>query len=177
MRTHKYIGFILFLIVLISCSQPKLLLSYGHKDKLLIYNDSTIIDSKIEYSIKGYSFHIRGEDFEDAIKANYEIDFTPFLYLKKFISDYIQDETKVHITEEGNTLFVNNKEIKYPLSQDIRFALDQTIKKGSFRLERLGQPIMYIEYVYWEPQYQGSIYSNWIVKDKVINEIIFGFVD
>lgn len=173
---NKLILILLYASIMNSCSQPKLLIFYGTEQKFLVYSDSSIVDGEVVLNIDDYTFKFHAIDFEnelaEQLKDYHKSDFD---YL---LEDFIVDNYQFVIKKVDNKLILNDSaKVKFPLDSSIISILDDLIKDGKFYLSKNGEQIKYMEHIYWNPQYQGSISSKWIVEDKTINEIIHGFVD
>lgn len=173
---NKLILILFFTGLLISCSQPKLLLSYGTEQKNLIYSDSTIINGNVTFKIKNCVFKFKGVDFENELSKQLEEYSNPDYTCLN--NNYLIGDYKLFIddTEKGLTLNDTTK-VKFPLDYSIRVTLDNLVQAGKFHLTQNDKDVNCIEHIYWEPQYQGSILSKWIIKEKTIFEITHGFVD
>lgn len=162
--------------LLYCCSQPKLLISYGTEQRLLIYSDSTLVDGKVQYKINEYTFKFSRVDFEDAIEGLMkEYNKSDFDYIKR---NFLGSNETLIIKKGIQGITLNDtSQINFPLDYSINTVVDELIKDGKFCISQDDKLVRYIEYIYWEPQYQGSISSKWIINDKIINELIHGFVD
>jgi len=167
---------LLFTVSIFSCKSPILLLAYGTEDRLLIYSESNLQEGEITLEIKDYIFCFNKRDFQNVLNKNYEIEFEAYSYLKDFTDQHLSSNG-FSVSNIGHGLKINGTKEKYPLSYDIEFIIDKLVKNGQFYIEKKGTQIQFIEYRYWEPQYQGIISSQWIVDNKVIKEFVWGFVD
>jgi hypothetical protein len=173
---NKLISILLFTGLFYSCSQPKLLVSYGTEQKFLIYSDSTIANGNITLYIESFVFKFNGNDFEKELtlqlKEYSKMNFD-YMHRNFLVSNY---QLVISKTDSG-MVFNDSTKIKYPLDYSINMILDKLIQDGKFCLFQDDKLVPFIEHIYWEPQFQGTISSKWIVNDKTINEIAHGFVD
>ncbi|MFB6320864.1 hypothetical protein [Saccharicrinis sp. FJH54] len=177
MDRFKNILIVFAAVLLTSCSiQKRSILEYGSEVRLLVYSDSTIFNGKVTFNMGDLTFHFKTENFRDVIIQNYDIDFEAYTYLKDFTTNFLNNEN-LKIKREENDLYINNIKTKFPLSYDINFVMDHLVREGNFYLEKNNKPVNYIEYIYWNPQYMGTIYSKWIVNKKVVYEFIHGTVE
>lgn len=176
MKWKLYLPILLITGLLYCCSQPKLLIAYGAEQRFLVYSDSTLVDGKVQYKINDYTFKFNSVDFEDEIaEIMKEYNKSDFDYLKM---NFLHDNETLVIKKGIQGITLNEtSQIKFPLDYSINSVADKLIKNGKFYLSQDNKFVKYMEYIYWEPQYQGSISSKWIVNDKTINEIIYGYVD
>lgn len=167
---------LLFTGLLLSCSQPKLLLFYGTEQKYLIYSDSTIINGNVTFKIKNCVFKFKGVDFENELSKQLEEYSKPdYNYLN---DNYLIGDYKLLITDTENGLTLNDTlKVKFPLDYSIKIVLDKLVQDGKFHLTQNGKDVCYIEHFYWEPQYQGPIFSKWIINERTIFEMTHGYVD
>lgn len=172
----QLIGLILFVVTTTSCKQQILLVDYGTEEKLLVYSDTNLKKGNITLKIKDYNFCFKSMDFQSVLNKNYDIEFEALSYLKDFTNQHLKrNGFSVSIIDED--VRINGTLVKFPLSFDIKFVLDKLVKKGQFYIAKEGTQLKFIEYRYWQPQYQGAISSHWIVHNKEIIELIWGFVD
>ncbi len=173
---YKIIKILLYTSILHSCSQPKLLAFYGTEQKLLIYSDSSIENGEVILDIDDYTFRFNAIDFENELaKQLKDYRKSEFDYLHK---GFLVGNYQLKIKKIDNGLILNDStKVEFPLDFSIISIIDGLIQEGRFHLSKNGEQIKYMEYIFWNPQYQGSISSQWIVDDKTINEITHGFVD
>jgi hypothetical protein len=176
MKWKLYLPILLITGLLYCCSQPKHLIAYGTEQKLLVYSDSSLVDGKVQYKINDYTFKFSGFDFEDEIAGIMkEYNKSDFDFLKK---NFLRGNETLVIKKGIQGITLNDtSQINFPLDYTINSVVDKLIKNGKFYLSQNNKFMRYMEYIYWEPQYQGSISSKWIVNNRTINEIIHGFVD
>lgn len=173
---NNVLRILLVCVLFSSCSMKKPLLNYGSKENLLIYNTDKEKINSVNFKIENYTFYFSKADFRNIINDEYDTDFPAFSYLKDFELKYLVDG-QTEILEKDSELYLNNTIVNFPLSYDLKIAMDILIKKGEFYVEHPNKIVKYVEYISWEPQYQGSIYSRWIIDDKKIYEFVKGFVD
>lgn len=173
---NKLISILIFTLLFYCCSQTKLLVSYGTEQSFLIYSDSTIANGNIKLDINDCVFKFNGADFENKLSlelnAYSKTDFS-YMHTNFLVGNY---QLSISKTDSG-MVFNDSTKIKFPLDYSINMILDKLIREGKFYLSQDDKFVPFMEHIYWDPQYQGSINSKWIVNDKTINEIIHGFVD
>lgn len=173
---NKLVIIIIFSGLLLSCSHNRLLMSYGTKQKYLIYGDSSLVNGNVTFKIKNCVFKFKGIDFENELSKQREKDLSSDYNSLKI--KHINGDHKLLITYTGNGLNLNDSiKVTFPLDYTIGITLDKLVQSGKFHLTCSNNYIHYIEYIYWEPQYQGTIFSKWLINEKTVFEIVHGFAD
>ena len=169
LRTFIYI----IVLTLVSCkSTSKLTIFYGILEKLLIYNNKEMVKGDLNFLIGDYKFIMNFSDFKESLDAINKEHFYSPLDLKipnKHLFSII-DNNDYLILNLTDTLKNNDGAKLYPF-------LDYLFKSGKMYFEKSGIPLAYLEYIHWNPQYQGTVYSKWNDNKKVIKKFTWAFVD
>ena len=169
LRTFIYI----IVLTLVSCkSTSKLTIFYGIQEKLLIYNNKEMVKGDLNFLIGDYKFIMNFSDFKESLDAINKEHFYSPLDLKipnKHLFSII-DNNDYLILNLTDTLKNNDGAKLYPF-------LDYLFKSGKMYFEKSGIPLAYLEYIHWNPQYQGTVYSKWNDNKKVIKKFTWAFVD
>jgi hypothetical protein len=163
---------VLFTFILVTCKSTQTSLDYGVLDKRLVCSNIGYKNDQITFKVGGYIFIFNDKEFEDELISFDSDSFTNIF--EKFNSDYIKNG-KLEIEKSKGGYIINNS---YKLNINEYFAiitsLDNLYKSNRFYLKS-GKNIKCMEYKHWSPHEHGSIYYNWIIKGKVINQNTFGF--
>jgi hypothetical protein len=161
-------------IFLISSCKPtsRLLVFYGTQDNFLINNNKEKSIGDLTYCVGDYKFIIFYSDLKESVNEINKDHFYSPLDLK------LPDRIITSLQESKDYLIVNKTDtLKYPEKHDYEPFLDFLFKQGKMYFEKLGSPLIHLEYIHWQPQYQGPVYSRWIDNEYIIKEITWALVD
>ncbi len=158
------------MLLFFSCSQPKLLVMYGTENRFLIYSDSTFVDGNISLEIDNCTLTFSSSDLESIIMHDDSRNH------KQILIQF--SNTPLSVRQIEDQYLINNRDTTDLFSTAILdFTFDSLILAGKFYGYDSEIPVRFIEHTKWDPQYQGEIYSEWKLNDKVIKKITWGFVD
>ncbi|GGK35559.1 hypothetical protein GCM10007962_32470 [Yeosuana aromativorans] len=172
MRNFTYI---LLFFIIVSCKTTKTLADYGILDKRNVCSNDDYKNGNLIFKIKDYELVF---DFNNFVKEleSYEKE-TSTDFSKTLRNNYFNQKNKILLSKIDQEYFINGTEsVKFDNSFGINISLDNLYKSGKFYLKNT-KNIQCAEYEHWQPHEQGTIDSKWIIDRKVVNEIIFGFVN
>ena len=172
MRKFTYI---LLFFIIVSCKTTKTLADYGILDKRNVCSNDDYKNGNLIFKIKDYEFVF---DFNNFVKEleSYEKE-TSTDFSKTLRNNYLNQKNKILLSKIDQEYFINGTEsVKFDNSFGINISLDNLYKSGEFYLKNT-KNIQCAEYEHWQPHEQGTIDSKWIIDGKVVNEIVFGFVN
>ncbi|WP_100616437.1 hypothetical protein [Confluentibacter citreus] len=171
----RNLTYILLIFIIVSCKTTKTLADYGISDKRNICSNDDYKNANLIFKIQDYEFIFDYNNFEKELESYEKETSTDFS--KTFRNNYFNQKNKIIISKVDQEYFINGTEsVKLDESFGINISLDNLYKSGKFYLKN-NKNIKCVEYEHWEPHDQGTIESKWIVDGKVVNEIIFGFVN
>ncbi len=168
---------IIALIVLFSSCKSKIvkLADYGKLDTRFVCSSEQYKDANLILKISDSEFRFNLEEFENNMTDRNYGEFKSELdKLKKHQSEntldiYLTQFERGYITKNSDTIYAIN-------SYGTSITLDELFKAGKFNLKS-PKKIKCVEHRGWEPNYQGTIYSEWIMNKKIIKRIDLGYVN
>jgi hypothetical protein len=170
----RNITFILLVFTIISCKTIKTLGDYGVLDKRHICSNENYNTGDLILKIGDYELIFDYKDFEKELESYERETLTD--YLKIIRNIYSNQNNSITIYKINEQYIINGTEVKLDQKLGIDISLDILYKSEKFHLVN-SKNIKCMDYEHWYPHKQGTIYSKWIIDEKVINEIIFGFID
>ena len=167
--------FLLFCTILLfsSCKPTsKLLVFYGTQNNFLIYNNKEKSIGDLTYTVGDYKFIMFYSDLKEAVNEINKDHFYSPLDLK------LPNRIVTSLHESKDILIVNKTDtLKYPDKHDYEPFIDFLFKQGKVYFEKSGNHLNHLEYLHWDPQYQGPVYSRWMDNKFIIKEITWALVD
>jgi hypothetical protein len=165
----------LFILTLVSCKTTKTLADYGILDKRHVCSKDNYKNGNLILKIKDYVFKFDFTEFENELESYEKESLTE--YSKILRNNYLEETSKFELSKINQEYFIKGTEgVGLDESFAINYALDNLYKSGKFYLNDNGN-IKCVVYEHWRPHEQGAINSKWIIDKKVVNEIVFGFVN
>uniref|UniRef100_UPI00404AB951 hypothetical protein n=1 Tax=Flavobacterium sp. TaxID=239 RepID=UPI00404AB951 len=172
MRNFTYI---LLIFIIVSCKTTKTLADHGILDKRNVCSNNDYKNGNLIFKIIDYELVFDLNNFVKELESYEKEASTDFS--KTLRNNYFNQKNKIILSKIDQEYFINGTEsIKFEDSFGINTSLDNLYKSGKFYLKN-AKNIKCAEYEHWQPHEQGSIDSKWIIDGKVVNEIIFGFVN
>jgi len=163
------------IFLVISCKAPETLMNYGVLDTRYVCRNDAFKDSNLILVIESYEFQFAFDQFEQKFV---ELNDGQYLdELNQIKKHYSSGKADLKIVQAGNVYIIKKTDTIYPIfSFGINLAFDELLKSGQFYLKsQKGDEC--VNYRSWVPNYQGDIYSEWIISKKRVKYIYFGSVD
>lgn len=170
------LALLFFMLLAINSMGQKILLVYGSENRFLINSDSTYLTGTVNLEIADYTFSFDNKEFENVLLKNTSSNNRNEVLL--FKQKFLNNNYSLVLNQIGRKYVVNKSDTSdLYLSLTLDSVLDSLVLQGKFSLKKKHKSVKYIEHRYWIPQFQGEIYSEWIIGDKKVKRIIWGFVD
>lgn len=162
------------IFTIVSCKTIKTLGDYGVLDKRNVCSNDNYNTGDLILKIRDYEFVFDYKDFEKELESYEKETLTDYSKILRNI--YSNQNNRITINKINEQYFINGTAVEFEQSFGINISLDNLYKSEKFYLIN-NKNIKCVEYEHWKPYEQGTIYSKWIIDEKVLNEIIFGFIN
>tara|TARA_R110002050_G_scaffold105863_2_gene215644 strand:- start:79 stop:597 length:519 start_codon:yes stop_codon:yes gene_type:complete len=166
---------IILTFLILSCKSKNVLLTdYGKLDTRFICSSENYENANMILRINDAEFKFSIQEFENKMTdrnyGEYNDELANIKRLQKNNSSiYLIQMENGYITKSADTICPIN-------SYGTSITLDELFIEGKFYLKS-PKEIKCVEHKGWMPNYQGTIYSEWIMDGKIIKRIELGYVN